>query len=80
VVAEAQVGIGTEAPPAIIPRVTGSAYITGLHQLLLDSRDLFPHGFALACGAESVQASLESRDYTIAAEQYMIGDGSHFGY
>lgn len=47
VVAETQVGGGSEVFPAVIPRITGSAYITGFHQLVLDPNDPFPEGFWL---------------------------------
>ena len=47
VLAEAQVGSGSEVFPAVIPRVTGSAYITGFHQFVLDPEDPFPEGFQL---------------------------------
>ena len=47
IVAETQVGQGATAIPAIIPRITGSAYITGWHQFVLDPRDPFPQGFML---------------------------------
>ena len=47
VVAETQVGSGSEVFPAVIPKVTGSAYITGLHQFVLDVEDPFPEGFRL---------------------------------
>jgi len=47
VVAEAQVGSGSEVLPAVIPRITGRAYITGLHQFVLDDEDPFPEGFQL---------------------------------
>jgi proline racemase len=47
VMAEAQVGRGSSAFPAIIPRVTGSAYVTGLHQFVLQCNDPFPQGFCL---------------------------------
>ena len=33
--------------PAIIPEVTGSAYLTGSHQFYIDSRDPFKEGFLL---------------------------------
>lgn len=46
-VAQAQVGQGTAARSAVIPRVTGCAYLTGFHQFILDPRDPFPGGFAL---------------------------------
>jgi proline racemase len=32
---------------AIVPQITGSAYITGLNQLVVDERDPFKHGFFL---------------------------------
>ncbi len=32
---------------AVIPTITGSAHITGLHQFMLDPRDPFPAGFLL---------------------------------
>ncbi len=47
VIAETQVGGGSEVFPAVIPKVTGSAYITGYHQFVLDSEDPFPEGFRL---------------------------------
>jgi proline racemase len=47
VVAETQVGSGEEVFSAVIPKVTGSAYITGYHQFVLDSDDPFPEGFQL---------------------------------
>jgi proline racemase len=47
VIAETQVGSGSEATPAVIPEVTGSAYITGYHQFVLDGEDPFPQGFWL---------------------------------
>ena len=33
--------------PAVVPTIRGSAYITGLHQFVVDSRDPFPAGFHL---------------------------------
>jgi proline racemase len=33
--------------PAIVPRVTGRAYLTGFHQFVLDPDDPFPCGFSL---------------------------------
>jgi proline racemase/trans-L-3-hydroxyproline dehydratase len=33
--------------PAILPRVTGRAFLTGLHQFVLDPEDPFPQGFSL---------------------------------
>jgi proline racemase len=47
VIAETQVGSGEEVFPAVIPKVTGSAYITGYHQFVLGSEDPFPEGFQL---------------------------------
>jgi len=44
---ETQVGSGSEVFPAVIPKVTGSAYITGFHQFVLDGDDPFPEGFRL---------------------------------
>ncbi len=46
-VAETQVGSGLEIYPAVIPRITGSAHITGFHQFVLDPQDPFPTGFSL---------------------------------
>lgn len=45
VIAETQVGEGF---PAVIPVVTGSAFITGHHQFVLNSDDPFPEGFLLS--------------------------------
>jgi proline racemase len=42
-VAEAEVG----ARPAVVPEITGRAWITGMGQYLLDAEDPFPEGFAL---------------------------------
>ena len=47
VIAETQVGSGLEVFPALIPKVSGSAYITGYHQFVLDGEDPFPEGFRL---------------------------------
>ncbi len=47
VIAATQVGSGSEVFPAVIPKVTGSAYITGFHQFVLDVEDPFPEGFRL---------------------------------
>ena len=33
--------------PAVIPEITGRAWITGMGQYLLDASDPFPAGFAL---------------------------------
>jgi proline racemase len=32
---------------AVVPEITGSAYITGVHQFIVDPRDPFPQGFML---------------------------------
>jgi len=34
--------------PAVIPSITGRAWITGTHQLMLDPDDLWPGGYRLA--------------------------------
>ncbi|HEY90624.1 MAG TPA: proline racemase [Dehalococcoidia bacterium] len=47
VITESQVGSDSEVIPAVIPMVTGSAYITGFHQFVLDGEDPFPEGFRL---------------------------------
>lgn len=47
VVAETQIGSGSEVFPAVIPRITGSAYVTGFHRFVLDAEDPFPQGFRL---------------------------------
>jgi proline racemase len=46
-VAEVQVGSGSDTYSAVIPRVTGSAYITGFNQFVLAKGDPFPQGFRL---------------------------------
>jgi proline racemase len=33
--------------PAVVPTIRGSAYITGIHQFVVDARDPFPGGFHL---------------------------------
>jgi proline racemase len=33
--------------PAVVPEITGRAWITGMGQYLLDPDDPFPEGFAL---------------------------------
>jgi proline racemase len=47
VLAETLVGSGSETLPAVIPKITGSAYVTGFHQFILDGEDPFPNGFLL---------------------------------
>jgi proline racemase len=47
IAAETTIGQGANTLPAIIPRVTGSAYITGFCQWVLHPHDPFPQGFAL---------------------------------
>ena len=32
---------------AVVPRVSGRAFITGVHQFLVDENDIFPQGFLL---------------------------------
>jgi proline racemase len=34
--------------PAVIPQITGSAYVTGIHTFMLDPEDPFPEGFELS--------------------------------
>jgi proline racemase len=43
VVAEAEVG----GRPAVVPEITGRAWVTGTAQYLLDPDDPFPTGFSL---------------------------------
>jgi proline racemase len=43
IVGETEVGPYT----AVIPRITGSAYLTGFHRFVLDPSDPFPSGFRL---------------------------------
>ena len=33
--------------PAVVPRITGRAHVTGFHRFVLDSEDPFPSGFSL---------------------------------
>jgi len=33
--------------PAVVPTIRGSAYVSGIHQVVLDDRDPFPEGFYL---------------------------------
>lgn len=47
VVEATSVGEGEDRFPAVIPRITGRAYLTGHHQFLLDPEDPFPEGFHL---------------------------------
>jgi proline racemase len=47
VLAETLVGSDSETIPAVIPKITGSAYVTGFHQFTLDGGDPFPMGFLL---------------------------------
>jgi len=46
-VADTQVGSGSGLFPAVIPRVTGRAHVTGFHRFVLDADDPFPQGFGL---------------------------------
>lgn len=36
-----------DSRPAIVPEITGQAFITGFHQFVIDPEDPFPHGFQL---------------------------------
>jgi len=45
IVADTQVGDGR---PAIVPAIRGSAWITGISQLLVDPADPFPEGYVLS--------------------------------
>ena len=45
IVSETQVGDGR---PAIVPAIRGSAWITGISQLLVDPADPFPEGYVLS--------------------------------
>jgi proline racemase len=47
VVAETQVGQAPNSFPAVIPRITGQASLTGFHQFVLTPDDPFPVGFQL---------------------------------
>jgi proline racemase len=47
VTAETTVGSGAECLSAIVPRLTGSAFLTGFHQFVLQDNDPFPEGFLL---------------------------------
>jgi proline racemase len=47
VIAETEIGTGTEAFAGVVPQITGSAYITGMHQFVLHPHDPFPEGFIL---------------------------------
>ncbi len=53
IVAEERVG----DLPAIVPEVRGSAYITGVHQFLLDVDDPFPNGFLLGQPTDEIALS-----------------------
>ena len=45
---ETTVGVGEQSKPAIVPSVTGRAWITGTHQHMLDPDDAWPSGYRLA--------------------------------
>lgn len=47
VVSETRVGRGQNSFPAVVPRITGQAYLTGFHRFVLDPADPFPAGFLL---------------------------------
>jgi proline racemase len=42
-----EVGSGDTRFPAVVPRITGSAYLTGFHRFVLEPSDPFPEGFQL---------------------------------
>ena len=44
--------------PAIVPAIRGSAWITGISQLLLDPTDPFPEGYLLSTPGESAAATV----------------------
>jgi len=46
--------------PAVVPTITGSAYITGIQQFVLDPEDPFPAGFHLGREEKLYGAGLES--------------------
>jgi proline racemase len=45
ILGETQVGRGERALPAVRPQITGSAYVIGLQQFVLQPSDPFPEGF-----------------------------------
>jgi proline racemase len=45
---------------AVVPTITGSAYITGMHQFMLDPRDPFPAGFLLGAQGKPYGFGTES--------------------
>lgn len=47
IVEETTVGSGKDCFRGVIPRITGSAYVTGFHRFVLDPDDPFPEGFRL---------------------------------
>lgn len=51
----AEVGSGDTRFGAVVPRITGSAYLTGFHRFVLDPDDPLPEGFRLAQGGRSVR-------------------------
>lgn len=51
---------------AIIPRITGSAYIIGLNQLILNSNDPHEYGFLMGRKKEKTEPSLRGRIVTAA--------------
>ncbi|MCK4245769.1 proline racemase family protein, partial [Candidatus Bipolaricaulota bacterium] len=36
--------------PAVVPEITGSAYVTGIHQFVVDPDDPLKEGFLLGMG------------------------------
>jgi proline racemase len=47
VIAQVEENLSDLPYPAILPRVEGQAYLTGLHQLIFQADDPFPQGFVL---------------------------------
>jgi len=47
IVGRTTVGSGAAARPAVIPEITGRAWVTGTAQYHLDPADPFPEGFEL---------------------------------
>ena len=47
VLGKTRVGDGQASFPAVFPQVTGSAFLTGFHQFVLQENDPFPQGFVL---------------------------------
>jgi hypothetical protein len=52
---------------AVIPRVEGTAYVTGQHNFYLDPADPFKHGFIFRSGAQAINRA----DKSAQNKQYM---------